>query len=250
MKLAVYSHDPGLDRPASSTSFPPWRSWPSSPCLYGLYVLYLGFAPSDDGHPPGQGHRVSRSSASSWSIVLIAVVSLILGAIFAVGAVAALLSGIELGRRSPRTPRRGGRLGDRPADDEIVRSLRHGQGRRHHPLLILDIRPGRPDARASRSGHLGSDLGPHDLDLLGRADDSGQARAAGPARPAAGPGRPCRASSRSFARSSFFRLVRMVTPRRMGGTVPRFSASSRAVSAARAIISGPPDVWMVIIRAP
>ena len=43
------------------------------------------------------------------------------------------------------------------------------------------------------------------------------------------------------ARSSFCRLVRIVTPRRTGRGNPRLSASSAAVSAARAIIDLPPE---------
>lgn len=85
MKLAVYSLTPGWIGGVFYI-IPALAFLAFIASLYGLYVMYLGFSNPMMDTPPDKvmGYTVASVVAA---IVLIAVVSLVLGAIFAIGAV-------------------------------------------------------------------------------------------------------------------------------------------------------------------
>jgi len=85
MKLAVYSLTPGWIGGVFYI-IPALAFLALVASLYGLYVMYLGFAHPMMDTPPDKvmGYTIASVVAA---IVLIAVVSLVLGAIFAIGAV-------------------------------------------------------------------------------------------------------------------------------------------------------------------
>jgi len=85
MKLAVYSLTPGWIGGVFYI-IPALAFLAFIASLYGLYVMYLGFANPMMDTPPDKVMGYTAASVVA-AIVLIAVVSLVLGAIFAIGAV-------------------------------------------------------------------------------------------------------------------------------------------------------------------
>ncbi len=178
LKLAVYSMTPGWVAGVLYIIPGLWILGVLA-SLYGLYILYLGFdtpmmeTPKDKvgGYLGGQHRRRDRALRRRQLVPQGDLRRPLRPALIASGQ---LLDDPEEGLV------RGRGAGDGAPDDEIIRSLGHGLGRGHDPLLVLGGRPDGPDARRD-DGQLPPVFLAQDLDLLGRADDPVQARGLGQA---------------------------------------------------------------------